>query len=135
MVRVDDNLVRWRLAVGAVHPVFFWTGLALTIALQPHSGASRHSQGLWSYLHWQHMGLVGWRSVSPEVAVVTRASSSSTFGGTSAGALFRGSVWWVAHAHRHRRDAWRLPVVLVLFVASLQARLDVWVKDVILDTF
>ena len=27
VVRVDDNFVRWRLAVGAVHPVFFWTGL------------------------------------------------------------------------------------------------------------
>ena len=66
---------------------------------------------------------------------MTRASSSSTFGRTSAVALFCGSVWWVAHAHRHRRDAWRLPVALVLFVASLQARLDVWVKDVILDTF
>ena len=24
VVRVDDNFVRWRLAVGAVHPVFFF---------------------------------------------------------------------------------------------------------------
>ena len=33
--------------------------LAWIIVLQPHSGASLHFQGLWSYLHWEHMGLVG----------------------------------------------------------------------------
>ena len=70
----------------------------------------------------------------PEVSVVTRPSSSDTFGRSSAVVFFCGSVWWVAHAHRHPRDAWCLPVVLVLFVASPQARLDVWMKNAILDT-
>ena len=144
VVCVDDNFVRWRLAVGAVHSVFvFWTGLRevgvenRSSTMQRRIAACSRSLVLPSLAAnvGGDMGLVGWSFVFPEVAVVTRPSSSNTFGRTSAVALFCGSVWWVSHAHRHRRDAWRLPVVLVLFVASPQARLDVWMKNVILDIF